>query len=235
MHYRTAAQDTTVTFDLEAEGDLVVPDGGSVSYKVRKNNGTTLATGTLTGITDTRVSVPVLAANNAQTLTLELRDVSISWVTAGKAYAASYVYRLVPWLMIPVAASDVRNYFGLTEQELRDDEVDLIQAYYVAETAIGDSMATILAAGDADAIAASSLILYIACLSIIDSLELRALSKEQGDNVVMQRFSKVDFAGIRDRLVSGRAFFLAEILPAGVIDYAISVTLRPDTDPVTGA
>lgn len=237
MNYRTAGQDAVVAVDLLVGGDLVVPDANQVAYTVRKNDGTVLTSGTLTlAVNATRASLTVLAANNAQTLDYEMRSVTFRWLKVAAPYEVTYTYRLVPWLLIPVEPAGVRHAVGASLQELPDSDVDLIKAYYRVQDDVGETLQTLFTAGDAKAAALGEAIRYAAALDVVDTLELRVLQKEQGDNVSISRFSNVDFDALRARLAAAYAKQLDLVTEAtSTADFTLSVTQRPSIDPVTGS
>lgn len=237
MNYRTAAQDAIVAVDLLVDGDLVVPDSNQVAYTVRKNDGTSVQSGTLTlAASATRAAVTVLAANNAKTLDYEMRSVTFRWTKNSEPYEATYTYRLVPWLLIPTNPGEVRQAIGASRQELPDEDVDLIKAYYRVEGDTGQTLQTVFAASGTAAAALGEAIRFAAALDVVDTLELRVLQKEQGDNVSITRFADVDFDALRARLAAAYAKHIDAVTGAtDTADFSLSVTQRPAIDPVTGS
>lgn len=237
MNYRTAAQDATIAIDLLVDGDLVKADSNQVAYNVRKNDGTSVQSGTLTLASGaTSAVLKVLAANNTKTLDYEMRSVVFSWETAGKPYEVTYTYRLVPWLLMPISPAQVRQAVGASRQELPNEDIDLVKAYYRVEADVGSDLQTIFATGATAAAALAEAIRYAAALDVVDTLELRVLQKEQGDNVAITRFADVDFDALRARLAAAYSKYLDDVTGGSdVADFSISVTARPATDPVTGS
>lgn len=236
MLYRTADRATTLAFDLVVDGDFVVPDG-DVTFEVQDAAGTSLETGTVIPLPgQNRISVPISAATNLVTPPdRPYRAVMITYDVNGQERSQVEVYRLTPWALIPISMDEVRGVLSLSSSELPDRDIDLTHAYFDLQDRTGLSIPTVLAADAAQATAICQALRYHAALQVIDTLELRALHKEQGDNIAISRFAKIDFDALRARIRAAYKAALDEVLPSDPnVDYSFSITVRPSPDPVTG-
>ena len=110
-----------------------IPDTGSVTYSLYGQTGASLVTGQALSVpaehTSTTVSIPSNLNSIASGKRFEKRTLIVSWLSGGQSYFTTIIYRLRPLTLYTASPEDVRSFFGYREDELRDEEIDLFEAY----------------------------------------------------------------------------------------------------------
>lgn len=233
-----ANQDAVVTFSLiRGDSEPLSPDNNTVTFTVRDVTGATLLTDTTSPIVGTNlVQIIVPAANNNKTLDYEQRYVEISYTSDGYPYTDQLAYNLIEWLPISANADDVRRLIGLYREELPDDRIDILTAYYAITEETQLDLVDLIQAGTYDTILVNRAIALRAAIAVIPSLQLLVLQTEQADNIVAKRFTSVDFDRIEAALIDKYNEALGII--TGILGDEIEASLlqvSQGVDVITGA
>lgn len=193
----------TVTFEFMQDGEYVVPDDASVTYKLYGNDGAQLSTASVDTDNNTNtVQIAIASGFNtvASGLDFEQRTVRVSYKLDGKDFTLEQWYYVTGLLNYRVTPRDVVIMMGIKEGEVLFDEIDLIQAYFKVSNAIGSTNFTsALSSGGIKQIKANEAIKITAALDLMRVIELKAFRK-MGNELNYARFDKIDFAAIRESM-----------------------------------
>lgn len=235
-----AGQDLTL-YVLFVDGtETVVPDVGTVTYDLYDNGGSSIASAVSVPATSTQFDIPLDASLNGKDADkdFELRTLVLHYKVSGKPVEQVFTYRLVDFVSLSVNADSCRALLGLSRDELSDNDLDLMAAYWAVRDDISDaSMTAALAAGNMDTVNVNRMIAVQALLDILGSIELRTKQSDKSNTTQVARFSKVDFVALRQWLVdlysNTRTTLLgtdSSLIGAGLM----IVATKPTTDPITG-
>lgn len=226
-----ADSDITIAIDYLVDGEFVVPD--SATYDVRGHDGVSLLTGSLPAVA-TSESVTVAAVNNSVgTDSFQNRFVLVTFIYGGSTYQVSKNYGLNTFIPMTASAAKVRSEIGLDASELRDDEVDLIQAYHSLLTKYGSGITTALTASGSANLAVNKAIVLQAAIEIMTSLDLRTQISVRTEDSTVRRSEKIDFDRIADRLQQKLAPLIDEA--TGAVTFTPTLFgLSDPTDAITG-
>lgn len=240
MQYVQAGTDLLYTFTFMKGQEIVVPDSASVFLRLYGNDDNMIdpydpKAVTTTG-SQTKIDITLEAAVNGKTWDTEFRRLEISYKVGGSDFLAVFPYMIVDRAKFPLSPADVRQEMGLSETELEDDKVDFVEAYLSVQEDIPEVDTELLfETGDTKLRALLKAIKLKACLHILPSLPLRAVQKEQADNVTYSRFAKIDWEKLEKSLTEKYLKVISEVLPSvGVTGTTVFVTAS-GTDPITGA
>lgn len=239
--YVKASSSCVIRADLVVNSELVTPDDGTVSVTLYDTNGSTIS-----GYTDVLVELPLGGTSVQYVVPAEVNElpsggaahryVEFKFVYGEQNYTTSDQYELVNRVMFPVTPHDVRTKLGLQAAELEDNEVDFIGAYRKIQKAMPSvDFEARFVSGDYDLTYLKNLLVAVAALSVLPSLQLRVSSQEQVDNTIWRRLSKIDFETLEAQLkseVDAETFNLTQDDGTGLIILAL---LAVGTDAVTGA
>lgn len=234
----------TLWVDFEAPQGLVIPDVGSVSYSLYDGQGVPLVVDqALTPEADaTGVSIKVPAISNviAPDRSFERRTALVNWTANGRGYSAREGYRVIELPNYGVVPEDVRTYLALNEDELRDNEIDLFNAYLTLAGAVGkDLLDDALGAGTLIEVRASRAVMLTAATALFPSLRFR-IAQAKTDGTL--KFERLKDATAFDGLVTATADELRQFAQDLTGDTTANATLPVllalttiSIDPVTGA
>jgi hypothetical protein len=224
---------------------MLIPDAGSVTYQVRGTDGSSLGApaAIATAPTDTGVTVAIPAAVNTISAArrFEKRTVAVYLTVGGRSLTYSRTYRVVPFLNMTASADDVRGVVGLNADELSDEQIDLVGAYFLvvddpaivaATLRIGtDALAAALSAGTKVELLANQAIVGQAVMELLSGVPNMAPQTVREGTMQFQRF-KPDWAPIIQQARDMRARGIAAIvgLPEAPMTLMVSTVPR---DPVT--
>ncbi len=233
-----SGQGTTVLVEFKKDGEFVIPDPGSIKLTIRSNSGVVISGYDRQAQADVASSALLLAIPDAVNITNEEREARYIIVdfTSGN-YPCSFrtSYRLSVFLPIQVGAQDVRTLLGLREEELKDFEVGIYDAYFtlLRET---PTLAANLLTGDDAAMYANKAISLKAALLVMPSVPLRAAKQDSLNNATLLRAS-VDYLKLQADLEGQLADALANMESVGALSYSATplLLLTTPTDPITNA
>src|SRR5579872_7108122 len=134
-----AGDDATLRVDFVSPTGTLLPDAGSVSYRVYGTDGSPLAGPTSVATSDTGVTLTIDGALNTiePPRIFEKRIVIVKMASNGEPFVFQTDYRVIPFLNMTASAADVRSVIGATSDELPDEDIDLLQAYLLVRDAAG--------------------------------------------------------------------------------------------------
>lgn len=224
----------------KVDGNFVTPSSATIT--VQKNDGTVVGS-----IEDTALTIPVGAtsslftisgANNTATLNYEVRYVNVEFVYNSKTYYINDFYTLRTSLLLPITKEEVRNFVGMDESELSDEQIDLFSAYDELKADVTEAnIDTLLSSGSSLIPSIKTALKAKAAINGLTMIETLLFQSKQADNTLFKRFSDVDFNSMLARLTS--QYNAAVSALNGVVEgEAVSVTpflISTGTDPVTNS
>lgn len=228
-----------IAVPLARDGEPFLADTGSVTWSLRRHDGTLDPARTnvaFTNLSDTTLLIPVpLAANAIDSGRLfEKRTVVVRGLRGGQPFTATTQYRLAPWLNHSVTPDLVRAFIGTDLGELPDAEIDLVAAYYDLSTLIdADTLATALSSGTELEIRSNDAIKGLAVLRALPGVRQRMLKRAEDGTLKSERFT-IDF----DRLAADAAALVSravtEVGGVEAVDPVLFILAGPATDLITG-
>lgn len=222
--YYDAGEDVVLT--------LSGPAGTNATLKLFDHDGTVLATDPITFGPNGTVDYTAIAANNAVTGDPAWERRTLKWLYAGGRGAAAY--RLVQGVSHDATTDLVRTILGVNADELSDDEIDLVAAFFAFREKVdpADMDAGLIDTGSiglklARAIAAT------AAQAVLPSLQVRlALRDTSGTNEFERQ--EIDWQRLTEQLAGIVDEAIEAVSPtadgAGVTLFALGTR----TDPITG-
>lgn len=219
--------------------DTFIPDASSVTYTIRDNAGSPIVgyvdLPVTTGPTTVSITVAVPGALNEITGKLERRTVTVKATKGGKYWSQTQGYFISQWLNTWVTPKDVRDYLGVNEDELPDDDLNLVTAYLAVEAELGSSiLVTALASSTIDTVKANNAIMYRMAQDVLPGLAYRIAQTETNGTLAFTRLAKLDL----DKLVAETAKRYGEIiseLGGALTADRTWVMFSTDPDPFTGS
>lgn len=232
--------DTALTVRLEflVGGVPVVPDPGSVQVTLRGNSGEVLDGPTGFTVPGTYLDYSVDALDNTPAIpgTLETRFVHGFFTYQGFPHTIRVNYRLVAFIPMTCTPETVRSLLGMTQDELEDGDVDLIQAYFTLLTPI-PSLPDLLASGGVTSLSANDAIAVQAALLKATSLASRFASSQEEADSKFTRLGKLDPYRMVEQLQATLADLIGTL--SGVSAYDANpvrfLVAARTIDPITGA
>lgn len=200
-----SSQDVTIEIPFLTDGtqEPFIPVVNSASYRVLGHDGTPIVSPTaLTlGATDTRTAITIAA--NLNTITserfFEKRFLIVSASANGKPWQRTIPYRITPLPLYTVTVETVRNFCGITEDEVPDEAIDVFSGYLSAREKLGATQTTAaLISGTRNEILANNAILGYTVIGIIPSLRL-AISFDRTDGSIAHKRSEIDIEDLERR------------------------------------
>lgn len=207
-------------------GDVsYVPDAGNVNIIVKDTLGGETHNGSVSF--DAKLSVPqgVLLVSSTP---LRFFSITITFQCEGVTRVYRDIIRAHTDYMLIYGPQDVRNMLGVSREELPDTDVDL----YLSLSDLYDEFQTDFY--NIDIMQSNRLVLYKECLRQCPSLGLKALQKNEADDIRKTRFANVNIKALRED-IENRYNALRSSLSIGdpiPVDPILSFVTR--TDPFTG-
>lgn len=224
--------------EFKKDGEFMPPDIGSIKLTIRDYTGVPLAGfnhAVQADVLGTSVLLNVPQSANLVNEGVENRFVRVNFRVGGIPCIWSDAYKLTAFLPISVLPSDVRNLLGARDKEIKDDEVDLYEAYFtLLRSNSGINIA--LVQTDDRAMFANRAIALQAALMLLPSMPVRIM-KEDALNNASQVRATIDWEKIKAALLAELAVAIGGFLPelsTGFTLNALFIKSNP-TDPVTNA
>jgi hypothetical protein len=203
MKWFQAGEDLTFDIEIIVGGVPAQPDDGTVTFTVRDQSGAVLGGLDHQPLTvpGTTASISVPAGANEIAGESESRFVTLSYIAGGQSRQQQTAYGLHPFLPIEATEDAVRGLLGVSRDELPDDDIELVPAYYDLKTDNGDVFSNAFTATDRKRQQANRALALRAALDALPSLQLRVFSAKQVENNSVNRFGSVSFTRLRDDLL----------------------------------
>jgi hypothetical protein len=235
-----AGSGAALRVDFLNPAGTLIPDPNSVTYTVYATDGTQLVASTpiTTGPTDTGVMVNVLAVNNtiSGSRQFEKRTVVVNMTSAAHPYTFTTIYRIIPFLNMTVTADDVRSVFGGDLDEVTDDEIDLVAAYFdvaarVLSVNSNATLAAALATGTITEVYANSAIAGMAVINLLPGIQGRLATQRKDGQVSFSR-QAINWTHVENQALGmvSRGVAYAAGIPQNAPSY---ITTSWSYDPVT--
>lgn len=240
MNWFQAGEDLTFDIEIIVNGVPSQPDEGTVTFSVRNQSGQVIA-----GLNQQPITVPGTTASirvpaDANALAdgsdTESRFVTLSYIAGGQSRQQRAAYSLHPFLPIEASEDAVRSLLGISSDELPDDDIELVPAYYDLLAENGDVFrdaftSTNMLRGHANRALAAR-----AALDSVPSLQLRIFQSRTSENSSFGRFAAVDFERLKSDLRDQLAAALKSVTAptTSVVIPTLFVVSSP-TDVVTNA
>lgn len=225
----------TLPLPFRVGGDLVVPDAGSVTISIYAHDGTKLVDAEPVTTPDYEISAAhhTIAANRV----FEKRSFVLTFRYGGKLFTVRESYRITPFLHYSASAEDVRNFIGISAEELPDDAVDLFKAYVaLRERVPAATLTAALTSGDVAEIRANDALVMLAVIDTVPSLLQRVAAMEADGILQFRRQTVKGYEALAAAAEHRLAVALSEL---GVVqsgtDAATMITKVTPSDPITGA
>jgi hypothetical protein len=228
---------STVAVRFQVDGQPRPPDADSVSYTLYGQDGEPLAADVAVpvGPVATEVRIVTDPSTDARTLRIEKRTMVVSWKVAGVPYSQRIVYRLSAFLNHTVTPDQIRSYLGVDARDLKDAEIDLIEAFLAAEERFTPELLDVaLAQGGIVEQRANDAILYLAALRVIPSLQLRVAQEERDGPIGFTRQVVRDFSALEAKTRELLAEAVATVSTVNAVETYNLMALSQPTDPITG-
>ena len=234
MNY-LAGTDTTVVVPLSLNGEPVVPDNGEVQWELRGHSGEVVSPfSTRAGVTDSSVAIVISSANVTLAGHLrEQRTLRVKGLVDGFPFMMEVPFSITDFLNFGATPKDVRKFIGISDGELSDDEIDLVEAYFDLNDNDGVNMATALSGTEKSQRAANKALVAQAVLNLLPGLP-QLLSKRETDGTSeVERFTP-DFQELEARARGQRDTALDSFRTTTAPEVTL-VAVSTRTDPLTGA
>lgn len=237
----------SLNFELQGPTGALPPDAASAFWSLYSHTGILLSGPTLlvTTPTTTNIPIPVAAVQNtiSGALFFEKRTLVLTWVSSGQSHTVIQTYRIIPLLPITSGPAQVRSILSLTEEELRDDEIDLVGAYMEVSVELVQNNAptpllAMLVSGDRIERAANQVLEYHALLPLLVTIELRAAVAMGDGTQSLERFKNIDFNELRANLRGERARVFNVLVTGGAkpdVNAPLRTALTTPIDVITAA
>lgn len=122
------------------------------------------------------------------------RIIDIKFSVKGKPYMIRDSYRVVRFFYFNASPKDVRDYYGLNEGELPDEDIDLVEIYLQLVKKHGDTFTDALKAPGIASIRANRLIVLKSVVQNFTSVRLRVNQEENdGSSKFIRYLNKIDW------------------------------------------
>lgn len=181
----------------------VIPDVSSCSLVLRDGSGTTLHTygsGDIPAVS-TQYELLIVSGYNGLTSspTPENRFATLSYTVDGKQYQQQLSYGVSPFIPTTVNPEKVRALLGLSPEELPDEDVDAISAYYYLLDK-NSNFSTYLTTAGVKSMKANEAITVQAALNLVTSIPQRIAQTIKDEASQFSRPSKLDPYKLQDQL-----------------------------------
>ncbi|MDH7796427.1 MULTISPECIES: hypothetical protein [unclassified Beijerinckia] len=230
----------SISFLLQSPTGALPADVGSVTWSLYGGNGARISgpTAITTAAMQSEVIVPLAPSDHTITAParFERRTVVLDWQTDGVSHTSRQTYRVLPFLNTSANADAVRTLLALTPDELRDEEVDIVRAYFQIESEVTQAVLDVgLSSGTLIEFSLNQAIVCEAALPCLNTIELRAAAVNTDGVQKFERYkSGIDFDALRAR-VQGMKLEALDSAAGIEIDDPTLVVLTQPTDVITGA
>lgn len=219
-----------------ASGSLI-PDANSVFWSLYDSTGALLSgpTAITTLSTDTGVTVAVVGTSNAigGGRRFDKRFVVVTFTSGGQGANVTRNYRIVPLLNMTASNDEVRSLIGVDSDELPDEDIDLVNAYFLLEVDAGQApLAAALASGTRLEIIANQAILGQCVVELFSGVPQRVGMIQRDGTLAFQRFASVDLQSVLVRARDMRARGIVAIQGLVETNETLMVLSHP-IDPLT--
>lgn len=229
---------SSLSFELRVGNDFVVPDPTtSAILNIRSKAEALLHTETLVNPQGSILSFNIPGSVNTLTgsNTNEVRLATLDYQSGGVFRQGYLTYRVTQFLPFTVTAQSVRTLLGLSYEELEDEEIDLISAYYTLANAAGTTFTTAFTTEGYKGDQANKAVCLQCAIDLALSLPQRIAQKTDEEKASFQRATKFDpyklIASLKPQLAETLESLAAE---QTIGSAAVFVATQP-TDPFTGA
>lgn len=237
MKWFQAGEDLTFDIELVVGGVPTQPDAGSATFSVRDQSGEVIADLGHKALavpgTTASIVVPAVANQLAEGSDTESRFVTLSYVAAGQSRQQRASYSLHRFLPLEADCNAVRSLLGVAADELPDDDIELIPAYFELIEANGDTLASAFTATNTKRGFANRALTALAALDAIPSLQLRITQSRQNENASFSRFASVNFERLRQDLRAELSDALNGVTSNTTLVIPTLFLVSTPTDPVT--
>lgn len=233
MRYTFKNEDFTYDFDFKVNDDFVSPDEGSYSYNVRSMDGTILLEGNINietedgyeegteeAVIDHSSFVIPAAINTMEGDLFDSRIVEISFRVDGKSYTLRDSYRITDFYYFTATPKDVRDYYGLNNGELTDDDIDLTEVYLQLVKKHGPVFTDSLKQAGVANLRANRLLVLKGVVQVFPSVRLRVNQEENdGSSKFLRYLNKINWNDLLDRALAEIEELEADLTGEGNIAY----------------
>lgn len=239
MFNHISGTDLQLLFKTKINGDLVVPDAGSLRLTLRDLTGTIRSGYDQKLLPDTqlnsvKVTIPASESFLVAGSNYETRFARLDFTSQGKANSVTITYRLIRFVPYTVTPDSVRETLGVSVGELDDSAIDLYKTYL--KLATQTAFATAISSDTVQGLYANDVLRLTEALTLAPSLRARILKGEEKDNALYTRFN-FDFnemiESLRSALLEAQNAWLVaagDTTSIGVTIFRVSVPV----DRVTG-
>lgn len=243
MQWFQAGEDFTLEIPLVVDGIPVQPDKDSTHVTIADHRAMVIPGLDKLPVevpgTTIFVDVPSTSAQLEDGQDASTRFVSVAYKVNGKSHTQRLAFGVCVLLPISVTEDDVRGLIGVDSDELQNESIALISAYFMLLADYGADFKAGLISPDINLRnAANRAIASKAALEAIPSLQLRVLKARQAENAQYQRGGWVDFDKLRGDLESvlGKSLATLSNTIAQTIGGTPSIFIvSSPTDPITNS
>jgi hypothetical protein len=142
--------------------------------------------------------------------------------------------RVIPLLIHTASPQGVRELLGINANELADEAIDLVTAYFEVEDEVTKTLLdAALTSGTTKEVAANQAILARAALNVLPSLRHRIAQKETDGMVGFDRPEIKDFDHLHHELTARYGEAVSKVTGRTPLGYQMAVFTQP-VDPITG-
>lgn len=229
---------SSLTFKLMLGNDFVVPDPSTTAIlTIRSRTGPTLHTENRLNPTGSTLTFAIPSSVNtlSSSNTNEVRIASLSYIFEGVTLTETQVYKVTQFLPFTINTQSIRTLLGLSYEELEDEEVDLISAYYALADAYGSDFTTAFTTEGYKGDQANRAICLQSAINLALSLPQRIAQKTDEEKASFQRATKFDPYKLVEQLKVELAETIESLQTNPEVGLASVFTASQPTDPFTGA
>lgn len=219
----------------------VIPDVGTVTYTVLDHSGTAIAglenvpVTTTTSTFQSTITVPSIYNTINASKLFERRTIFLRFQAKGQFFYQKELYRIVPSETFTASPADVRQFLGVNDLELPDNDLDMFAAYLFVRETFADptDLDDALLSGDLMEIRANEAITMRAAIDIIPSLQNRVTQSETNGPMGFDRIKITDFSALLAEAYRRYNDALLLLAGTGVSTDMTLITTTQDVDPIT--
>ncbi len=210
MRYAYKNEDFLYSVDFKINGNFVVPDDNTYSYKLRNQAGEILLsqevdlnrvapaydsqTGDIIPLDRAEIVIPAEFNSRTEGTLFDTYIVEVSFRCEGKPCIITNSYRVIDFFYFNASAEDVRNYYGLNSGELPDEAIDLNESYFKCLYKLGSKFTDCLKSGGVGTIRANRLITLYGVVEVFPSVRLRVNQEENdGSSKFLRYLNKINW------------------------------------------
>lgn len=237
MHNVLSNTEATITVEfIDADGYLSA-DAGSISWSLLDSDGSELTSGTINNSGGEQfVNVVIAAQYNTKTNLFAIRSLKVAFTVNTQPREAWFNYRVVDFVQTTATPEGVRQFIGMTVDEMPDHTVDIYEAYFIVSDMVGKAVLdAALASGTISAINANGAILATAVLMITPSLRMRTFQTMKSDTASLARYASMNFGELEAYARNLQIQSLAQIQADFEAATPPLLSVYGGTDVITGA